>query len=135
MPSDSLDNLFASTRGLVSYRDIHAAVTESIRSELHDLVVDAFRNLCRMTADDIPCLNPLCSLLSGGQVVVSNPFAIHPVRTVRKTRVCCAVVLLPSFSTPLGSTRREFLSDEAVCTPSGRMVTVREMMDEVSRNP
>ena len=74
MPSDSLDNLFASARGVVSHRDIRAAVAESIRSELHDLVVDAFHNLRRMTADDISRFNPLCLSLPGGQVVVSNPF-------------------------------------------------------------
>ena len=106
MPSDSLDNLFASARGVVSHRDIRAAVAESIRSELHDLVVDAFHNLRRMTADDISRFNPLCLSLPGGQVVVSNPFDYSSGEDSSEDKGLLRSRAAPSFSTPLGSTRR-----------------------------
>ena len=68
---------------------------------------------------------------------------IHPVRrTVQSSdegdseRVCAS----PQFFYTIGeyetsSFYREFLSDEAVRSSHGRMVTVREMTDEMSRNP
>ena len=140
MPSDSLDNLFASARGIVLHRNIQAAVAESIRSELHDPVVDAFHNLCRMTADDISRFNPLCLLSLGGQVVVSNPFDYSSGEDSLEDKGLLRSRAAPKFFYTIGeyetsSFYREFLSDEAVRAPSGRMVTVRDMTDEVSRNP
>jgi hypothetical protein len=137
MPSDSLDNLFASARGIVSHQDIRTAVAESIRSELHDPVVDAFRNLCRMTADDISRFNPLRLSSSG---VVSNPFDYSSGEDSLEDKGLLRSCAAPKFFYTIGeyetsSFYREFLSDEAVRAPSGRMVTVRDMTDEVSRNP
>jgi hypothetical protein len=103
MPSDSLDNHFASARGVVSHRDIRAAVAESIRSELHDQVVNAFSNLCRMTANEISRFNPL-RLLSPG--VVSNPFDYSSGEDSSEDKGLLRSRAAPSFSTPLGSTRR-----------------------------
>jgi hypothetical protein len=137
MPSDSLDNLFVSARGVVSHRDIRATVAESIHSELHDLVVNAFRNLCRMTADDISRFNPLC-LSSPG--VVSNPFDYSSGEDSSEDKGLLCSRAAPKFFYTIGEYKmssfyRKFLSDEAVRAPSNRMVTVRDMMDEVSRNP
>ena len=56
------------------HRDIRATVAEGIHSELHDLVLDAFRNHCQMTADKILRFNPLRCSVPDGCVAGSNRF-------------------------------------------------------------
>ena len=140
-PSDALDNLFATASGPVSHRDIRAAVAEDIRSELHDPLLDAFCNLRRMTADEISRFDPLRSLAPGGRVAVSERFDYSSGEEDSSDEGDSERVRAsPMFSYTIGeyetsSFYREFLSDEAVRASNGRMVTVREMTDEMSRNP
>ena len=73
-PSDALDNLFNAASDPVLHREVRATVAEGIRSKLHDPVLDAFRNLHRMTANGISLFNPLCSSAPGGRVAGSDHF-------------------------------------------------------------
>ena len=139
-PSDALDVLFAAASGPVSHRDIRAAVAEDICSELHDPFLDAFCNLRRMTAYEISRFDPLRSLAPGGRVAVSDrfdySFGEDSSDEGGSQRICAS----PKFFYTIGeyetsSFYREFLSDKAVRSSNGRMVTVREMTDEMSRNP
>ena len=140
-PSDALDDLLAAASGPVSHRDIRAAVAEDIRSELHDPFVDAFCNLRRMTTDEILRFDPLCSLAPGDRVAVSDWFGYSSGEDSsdkggRSERVHAP----PKFFYTIGEYETssfycEFLSDEAVRSSNGRMVTVRVMTYEMSRNP
>ncbi len=107
-PSDALDNLFATASGPVLHRDIRATVAEDIRSKLHDPFLDAFSNLRRMTADEISHFDPLRSSAPGGCVAVLDRFdySSGDDSSDEGGGVLIAFVLLPSFSTPLGNTRR-----------------------------
>jgi hypothetical protein len=140
-PSDALDNLFATASGPVSHRDIRAAVAEDIRSELHDPLLDAFCNLRRMTADELSRFDPLRSLAPGDRVAASGRFDHSSGEEDSSDEGDSERVRAsPQFFYTIGeyetsSFYREFLSDEAVRSPHGRMVTVREMTDEMSRNP
>ena len=140
-PSDALDNLFATASGPVSHRDILAAVAEDIRSELHDPLLDAFCNLRQMTADEISRFDPLRLLAPGGRVAVYDRFDYSSGEEDSSDEGDSERVRAsPMFSYTIGeyetsSFYREFLSDEAVRASNGRMVTVREMTDEMSRNP
>ena len=140
-PLDALDNLFATASGPVSHRDIRAAVAEDIHSELHDPLLDASCNLRRMTADEISRFNPLRSLAPGGHVVVSGRFDYSSGEEDSSDEGDSQRVRAsPKFFYTIGEYETssfycEFLSDEAVRASNGRMVTVREMTDETSRNP
>ena len=141
-PSDALDDLFAAASGPVSHRDIRAAVAEDIRSELHDPIVDAFSNLRRMSADEMLRFDPLRSLAPGDgyRISVSDRFGYLSGEDSSDEARFERVRASPKFSYTIGeyetsSFYHEFLSDEAVRSSNGRMVTVREMTDELSRNP
>ena len=138
-PSDALDDLFASASGPVLHRDIRAAVAEDIHSELHDSIVNAFSNLRRMAPDKILRFDPLCSLApgDGDRVAVSDRFGYLSGEDSSDEGRSERVRASPKFFYTIGeyetsSFYREFLSDEAVRSSNGRMVTVREMTDEMS---
>jgi hypothetical protein len=140
-PSDALDNLFATASGPVSHQDIRAAVAEDIRSELHDPLLDAFCNLCRMTADELSRFNPFCSLAPGDRVAASGRFDYSSGEEDSSDKGGSQRVRAsPQFFYTIGEYEMssfycKFLSDEAVRSPHGRMETVREMTDEMSQNP
>jgi hypothetical protein len=48
-----MDKLFDAPSGPISHREVRAAVAEEISLVMYDPVVDAFRSLCRMSADEI----------------------------------------------------------------------------------
>jgi len=141
-PSDALDNLFATATGPVLHRDIRAAVAEDIRSEMHDPFLDAFTNIRRMTADEISRFDPLRSSAPGSRVAVSDDFdySFSDNSSDEGRGGSQRVRASPKFYYTIGEYETssfycEFLSDEAVRASNGRMVTVREMTDETSRNP
>ena len=52
-----MDKLFDTASGLISHRDVRAAVAEEISLVMYDPVVNAFRSLCQMSADEIAHFN------------------------------------------------------------------------------
>jgi len=58
-PPASMDTLFDTPSGPISHREVRAAVAEEISLVMYDPVVDAFRSLRQMSADEIAHFNPL----------------------------------------------------------------------------
>jgi len=65
-----MDKLFNAPGGPISHREVRAAVAE----EISDPVVDAFRSLRQMFADEIAHFNPLRPSPPGGPVVDPDGF-------------------------------------------------------------
>jgi hypothetical protein len=134
-----MDSLLDAPSGSIAYRDVRAAVAAEIRSVMLDPVVETFRNLRRMTANKIARFDPLCPSLPGGPLVDPDDFddsSVDSTTSRRKLRFCTA----PKYFYTIGNYEtstfyREFLLDELVCTPSGRMVLVRDMTKHTSHNP
>jgi hypothetical protein len=134
-----MDNLLDAPSGSIAYRDVRAAVAAEIRSVMLNPVVETFRNLCRMTANEIAGFDPLHPSPPGGPLVDPDDFDDSSVDSTtgrRKLRFCTA----PKFFYTIGYYKtstfyREFLLDELVRAPSGRMVSVRDMTEHTSRNP
>jgi hypothetical protein len=135
-----MDNFLDAPSGSIAYRDVRAAVAAEIRSVMLDPVVKTFRNLRQMTANEIACFDPLCPSPPGCPLVDPDDFDDSSVNSTmgrRKLRFCTA----PKYFYTIGDYKtstfyREFLSDELICAPSGRMVSVRDMMTKhTSRNP
>ncbi len=154
-PLDALDNLFAAASGPVLHWDIRATVAEDIRSELHDPVLNAFCNLCRMTADKIlhfdplhfsapgSCVDlrrmtadetlhfdPLRSSALGSRVVVPDFFDYSSSEDSYDERGSQHVRASPKFFYTIGEYETSsfycnFLSDEVMHAFNGRMATVR----------
>jgi hypothetical protein len=134
-----MDNLFDAPSGPVSHRDIRAAVAEGIRSVLHDPVLKAFWNLCRMSADEIARFDPLRRSPPGDPVVGTDCFD-YSSDDSSEDRGTQRFRTSPKYFYTIGDYESstfysKFLSDEVIRAPNGRMVTVREIMDETSRNP
>ncbi len=122
-----MDNLFDTPSGPILHRDVQAVVDEDIRSVLYDLVVESFQNLCRMSANEIACFDPLCP----APLVDPNDFdcSFDNSSTIRGKQ-CFSTS--PKYFYTIGdyecsSFYCKFLLDEAVCMPSGHMVSVRKI--------
>ncbi len=134
-----MDNLFDAPSGPVLHRDIRAAVTEGICLVLHDPVLEAFRNLRRMSADKIARFNPLHPSPPGNPIVGTDRFD-YSSDDSSEDRGTQHFRTSPKYFYTIGDYESltfysNFLSDEVIRAPNGRMVTVREIMDETSRNP
>ena len=136
-----LDDLLDSPGGSVTYQDVRAAVIADVRSEICDPVVTAFQSLRRMSSDEIARFDPLRPSPPGVPLLHPDYYSDYPSdedsATGREKPRCRAS---PNYYHRIGqyetsSFYREFLSDELVRSPSGRMVSVREMTDHTSRNP
>ena len=69
-----MDKLFDTPSGPISHREVRAAVAKEISLVRYDPVVDAFRNLRQMSADEIAHFNPLRPSPSGCPVVDPDGF-------------------------------------------------------------
>ena len=69
-----MDILFDTASGVISHRDVRAAVAKEISLVMYDPVVDAFWSLCQMSADKIAHFNPLCPSPLGCPVVDPDGF-------------------------------------------------------------
>jgi hypothetical protein len=106
---------------------------------MYDPVVDAFRSLRQMSADKIAHFNPLHPSLPGGLVVDPDGFDYSSANSLldkEKLRLRAS----PKNYYTIGNYESssfycKFLSDEVVPAPSGRMVSVREITQKMSRNP
>jgi len=129
-----MDKLFNAPGGPISHREVRAAVAE----EISDPVVDAFRSLRQMSAHEIAHFNPLRPSPPGGPVVDPDGFDYSSDDRLlegEKLRLRAS----PKYHHTIGDYESssfycEFLSDEVVRAPSGRMVSVREITEEMSRN-
>jgi hypothetical protein len=138
-PPASMDKLFDTPSGPISHREVRAAVAKEISLVMYDPVVDAFRSLRRMSANEIAHFNPLRPSPPGGPVVDPDGFDYSSDDSLldkEKPRLCTS----PKYYYTIGDYKSssfycEFLSDEVVRAPSGRMVSVREITEEMSRNP
>jgi hypothetical protein len=133
-------NLFNTPSGPILHRDVWAAVAEEIRSVLYNPVVEAFWSLRWMSANKIACFDPLHPSPLGRPLVDPDDCDCSfdkDSSTIRgKQRFCT----YPKYFYTIGNYESssffcKFLSDEAVRTPSGRMVLVRNITEETSRNP
>ncbi len=135
------DNLLDSPVGSITYQDVRAAVIADVRSEICDPVLAAFLSLRRMTGDEIERFDPLHLSPPVAPHLHPDSYSDYPSAKDSATdsenpRLCAS----PTYHYRIGqhetsSFYREFLSDELVCAPSGRMVSVREMTDQMSWNP
>jgi hypothetical protein len=106
---------------------------------MYDPVVDAFQSLRQMSADEIAHFNPLRPSPPGGPVVDPDGFDYSSDDSLldrEKLRLRTS----PKYYYTIGNYESssfycEFLSDEVVRAPSGCMVSVREITEEISRNP
>jgi hypothetical protein len=134
-----MDKLFDTPSGPISHREVRAAVAKEISLVMYDPVVDAFRSLRRMSANEIAHFNPLRPSPPGGPVVDPDGFDYSSDDSLldkEKPRLRTS----PKYYYTIGDYKSssfycEFLSDEVVRAPSGRMVSVREITEEMSRNP
>ena len=134
-----MENLFDTPSGPVSHRDVRAAVAEEIRSLLYDPVVEAFRSLRRMSANEISSFDPLCPSLHGRPFVDpdDSDCSSNDRSTISETQ---RFRTSPKFFYTIGDYESstfycEFLSEVVVRAPSGRMVSVRNMTEEMSLKP
>jgi hypothetical protein len=138
-PPASMDKLFDTPSGPISHQDVRAAVAEEISLVMYDRVVNAFRSLRQMSANEIAHFNPLCPSQPGGPVVDPDGFDYSSGDSLldrEKSRLRTS----PKYYYTIGNYESlsfycEFLSDEVVRAPSGRMVSVREITEEISGNP
>ena len=135
-----MDKLFDTPSGPISHQDVRAAVAEEISLAMHDPVLDAFRSLRQMSADEIANFNPLRPSPPGGPVVDPNGFDYssddNSVLDTDKPRLRAS----PKYYHTIGDYESssfycKFLSDEVILAPSGRMVSVRDITDKLSRSP
>jgi hypothetical protein len=135
-----MDKLFDTPSGPISHREVQAAVTEEISLVMYDLVVDAFRSLLRqMSANEIAHFNPLRPSPQGGPVVDPDGFDYSSDNSLLD-REKLYLRASPKYYYTIGNYESlsfycKFLSDEVVHVPSGHMVSVREITEEMSRNP
>jgi len=136
------DNLLNSPGGSVTYQDVRAAVIADVRLEICDPVLAAFQGLRRMTGDEIARFDPLRPSPLG--VPRSHPDSYSDYPSAEDTsatgREKQRLRASPKYYHRNGeyetsSFYREFLLDDLVRAPSGRMVSVREMTDHMSQNP
>ena len=130
-----MDKLFNAPSGPISHREVRAAVAE----EISDPVVDAFRSLRQMSAHEIAHFNPLRPSPPGGPVVDPDGFDYSSDKSLLD-REMLRLRASPKYYYTIGDYESssfycEFLSDEVVRAPSGCMVSVREITEEMSRNP
>jgi len=138
-PPASMDKLFDTPSGPISHREVQAAVAEEISLVMYDPVVNAFRSLRQMSANEIAHFNPFCPSPLGGPIVDPDGFDYSSDDSLldrEKLRLRAS----PKYYYTIGDYESlsfycEFLSDEAVRTPSGHMVSVREITEEMSCNP
>ena len=134
-----MDKLFDNPSCPISHQDVRAAVADKISLVMYDPVVDAFRSLHQMSADEIAHFNPLRPSPPGGPVVDPDGFDYSSDDSLldrEKLRLRTS----PKYYYTIGDYESssfycEFLSDEVVRAPSGRMVSVREITEEISGNP
>ena len=89
-----------------------------------------FRNVRRMTVEDLDRFDPTDPLTSNDEELDGSPIQIM----LRK--VCAANSYVYKIGEYESSTYyRQFLSDKLVRTPGGRRITVRHMTDRISRMP
>ncbi len=69
-----MDKLFDTASGLISHRDVRAMVAKEISLVMYDPVVDAFRSLRQMSANEIAHFNPFRPSPPGGPVVDPDGF-------------------------------------------------------------
>jgi hypothetical protein len=135
-----MDKLFDTPSGPISHRDVRAAVAEEISLVMYDPVVNAFRSLRQMSANEIAHFNPLRPLPPGCFVVDPDGFDYSSDDSLLDSREKLRFRSSPKYYYTIGDYESssfycEFLSDEVVRAPSGRMVSVREITEEISRNP
>ena len=69
-----MDKLFNAPSGPISHREVRAAIAKEISLVMYDPVVDAFRSLRQMSADEIAHFNPLRPSPPGCPVVDPDGF-------------------------------------------------------------
>jgi hypothetical protein len=132
-----MDYLLDSAGGSVTYRDIRSAVAKEIHLEMRDPEVDAFRNLHRMNDPyEIMRFNPISPSL-GNSLVDPGDSDYSSIDSATVSRMPCRP---KGYFYKIGEYKtstfyRKFLSDELICLPSGRMVTVRDTTEHTSLNP
>jgi hypothetical protein len=131
-----MDILFDTASGVISHRDVRAAVAKEISLVMYDPVVDAFWSLCQMSADEIAHFNPLCPSPLGCPVVDPDGFDYSSDDNREKPRLHAS----PKYYHTIGDYESssfycKFLSDEVILAPSGRMVLVRDITEELSHSP
>jgi hypothetical protein len=104
---------------------------------MHDPVVETFRNLWRMDAYEIVNFDPLRPSLLGESFVAPDDFddlSVDSTTGGRKPRSPNSYFYrIGEYET--STFYREFLSDQLVRSPCGRMIILREMTDRTSRDP
>jgi hypothetical protein len=135
-----MDKLFDTASGLISHRDVRAAVAKEISLVMYDPVVDAFQSLRQMSADEIAHFNPLRPSPPGGPVVDLDGFDYSSDNDSLLDREKPCLRASPKYLHTIGNYESscfycKFLSDEVIRAPSGRMVSVRDITEEMSRNP
>ena len=138
-----MDKLFDTPSGPISHREVRAAVAKEISLVRYDPVVDAFRSLRQMSADEIAHFNPLRPSPPGGPVVDPDGFDYSSDDSLLD-REKLHLRASPKYYYTIGDYESssfycEILSDEVVRAHSGRMVSVRvvsvrEITKEMSRN-
>jgi hypothetical protein len=133
-----MDKLFDTPSGPISHREVRAAVAEEISLVMYDPVVNAFWSLRQMSANEIAHFNPLRPSPPGGSVVDPSGFdhsSDDSLLDKEKLRLHASMKYYYTIGDYESSSFYcEFLSDEVVRAPSGRMVSVREITEEMSRN-
>ena len=134
-----MDKLFNAPSGPISHREVRAAVAEEISVVMYNPVVDAFRSLRQMSANEIAHFNPLRPSPPGGSVVDPSGFDYSSDDSLLDREKLRLNASMKYYSTigdyESSSFYCEFLSDEVILAPSGRMVSVRDITEELSRSP
>jgi hypothetical protein len=134
-----MDRLLDTAAGSVTYRDIRDSIAAEVRAEMRNPVVETFRNLRRMDAYEIANFDPLRPIRLGESFVAPDDFddfddsSVDSATGGRKPRSPNRYFYrIGEYET--STFYREFLSNQPVRSPCGRMVTLREMTDKTSRD-
>jgi hypothetical protein len=127
-----MDDLFDSptTSSSIRYQDVRSAIVAGIRLEMHIPDLFMFRNVRRMTVEDLDRFDPTDPLALNNEELDGSPIQIKQ----RKVRAA------NSYFYKIGEYEsstyyRQFLSDGLARTSGGRRITVRHMTDRISRMP
>jgi hypothetical protein len=130
-----MDDIFDSptTSSSIRYQDVRSAIVAGIRLEMRIPNIFMFRNVRRMTVEDLDRFDPTDPLTSNDEEFDGSSIESSQ---IKQRKVRAANSYFYKIGEYASSTYyRQFLSDKLVRTPSGCRIAVRHMTDQISHMP